>query len=324
MEQQELNNDILKRTRNKAKVFVTFVILSWMTLLFFFLNKSRDEHSLVFAQILPNGWKPTPPNFNIVIDDSTDWININPQIDPNLVILDTNDIDSIIVNPQVGSSFSLKQYAPPVLSQGQLGSCVAWATTYAGTTIVKRIEMENKANSPFAPLELYVRMKKLLRESPCSYGAYIPYALNLLKRKGCTLFKNASLSCEKVKVSNDVEYRDKLYGFDEISSKDISKIKRAISNKMPIVFGIDSYENFGWHNAVLVDGVWNGYHSGNKDGGHAMCIVGYDDKKAGGSFEIMNSWGEDWGNKGFFWIKYEDFKLNVDECYALLAKPRIK
>ena len=35
-----------------------------------------------------------------------------------------------------------------------------------------------------------------------------------------------------------------------------------------------------------------------------MCIVGYDDNKLDGSFEVMNSWGTTWGNRGFVWITY--------------------
>ena len=48
-------------------------------------------------------------------------------------------------------------------------------------------------------------------------------------------------------------------------------------------------------------------------GGHAVLIIGYDDTKERtihgrhykGFLECQNSWGEDWGDKGFFWIPYE-------------------
>ena len=44
-----------------------------------------------------------------------------------------------------------------------------------------------------------------------------------------------------------------------------------------------------------------------------MLIIGYDDTKERmirgrhykGFLECQNSWGEDWGDKGFFWIPYE-------------------
>jgi len=40
-------------------------------------------------------------------------------------------------------------------------------------------------------------------------------------------------------------------------------------------------------------------------GGHAMCIVGYDDAK--GAFKVRNSWGEYWGDNGYVWIAYDAF-----------------
>ncbi len=51
-----------------------------------------------------------------------------------------------------------------------------------------------------------------------------------------------------------------------------------------------------------------------------MCVIGFDDNKGGGAFEVMNSWGEDWGNNGFFWITYDDFTKHVNDCYALIGK----
>ena len=33
-------------------------------------------------------------------------------------------------------------------------------------------------------------------------------------------------------------------------------------------------------------------------GGHAMCVISYDDRKFGGTFQIMNSWTEKWATTG--------------------------
>jgi hypothetical protein len=48
---------------------------------------------------------------------------------------------------------------------------------------------------------------------------------------------------------------------------------------------------------------------------HAMVVVGFDDGK--GAFEVMNSWGETWGNKGFFWLKYDDYAKHVPNAYQM-------
>jgi hypothetical protein len=52
-------------------------------------------------------------------------------------------------------------------------------------------------------------------------------------------------------------------------------------------------------------------------GGHAMCVIGYDDYKAGGAFQIMNSWGPGWGKEGVAWVSYEDFDHFTKEAYGL-------
>lgn len=52
-------------------------------------------------------------------------------------------------------------------------------------------------------------------------------------------------------------------------------------------------------------------------GGHAMCVIGYDDNKSGGAFQIMNSWGEQWGDRGYCWVRYTDFEHFTKEAYGL-------
>lgn len=52
-----------------------------------------------------------------------------------------------------------------------------------------------------------------------------------------------------------------------------------------------------------------------KHGRHAMCLIGYDDDKGdNGAFRVVNSWGTNWGDNGFFWV---DYKFFADKfCYA--------
>ena len=49
------------------------------------------------------------------------------------------------------------------------------------------------------------------------------------------------------------------------------------------------------------------------EGGHAMCVIGYDDTVNGGSFRIVNSWGTGWGDNGYFWLSYKDFIRQVSK-----------
>ena len=312
MEQMDNLKEIEKKAKKKTKSFLLIGLVLWMGFLFFFLNQSRNEHSLVFAQILPTGWDPIPPVPVIFRKDTT---NIDPNVDPNIVVIDSTDIDT---SKNLGNRYSLRSFAPSIGNQLSLGSCVSWATAYAGFTIVRRVEENNPALEPYSPLNLYVRYKKHFKEDVCGDGAYTAYALNILKRKGCSLFKNFRNRCD-TDVEVEKVYNDKLYSYDQISPRDLTSLKTSISSKRPVVISIPCYENC-WSNAVLQNGVWSGYYSGEENGGHAMCVIGFDDNKGGGAFEVMNSWGEDWGDNGFFWITYDDFTKHVNDCYALIGR----
>ena len=52
-----------------------------------------------------------------------------------------------------------------------------------------------------------------------------------------------------------------------------------------------------------------------------MVVVGYDDNQYGGSFQLMNSWGTHWGEDGFTWIRYRDFKHFVKYAYEMIPNP---
>jgi hypothetical protein len=53
-----------------------------------------------------------------------------------------------------------------------------------------------------------------------------------------------------------------------------------------------------------------------------MTVIGYDDRKFGGAFQIMNSWGPEWGNNGVAWVRYGDFKTYVREAYGIDPLPK--
>jgi len=222
------------------------------------------------------------------------------------------------------SFVSLKKYAPAVLLQKE-SSCVGWASTYAGFTIIQRIETASSIG-PFSPLSTYNKIAVPPDSTHCDNGAHTRKAIELLAKQGAPKFKDYINSCRLDNQS--IQYPNKLYMYDilNLDSRGVSNIKEALYKNQPVVISMDMYkmktgESSLWRKYVSNSGEWlyNPKHVNSKDGGHAMCIIGYDDNKFGGAFEVMNSWGTSWGLDGFFWVKYSQMKP-ISEAFSLYPK----
>jgi hypothetical protein len=105
---------------------------------------------------------------------------------------------------------------------------------------------------------------------------------------------------------------------DNTEELDMRAIKENLAQGAPVVIGMMVGESYMQN--MLGKDVWYpepGDAGMMGFGGHAQCVVGYDDTKYGGAFLIMNSWGPEWGNNGFAWVRYPDFKRYVREAYGL-------
>jgi hypothetical protein len=236
------------------------------------------------------------------------------------------------------TSYSLKRFAPPVGDQGGYGACTAWASAYAGMTILQNIALNREGstlteNECFSP-QLTYDICRLDEDSTCSEGLYVKSALKSLVKFGSTTLEKYPYSCNRIdtermgvqRAYTDLTEREqikslftsarssRLQGFFSITgSSIIENVKYYLSRNMPIVIAVPMYNSL---ESNTVSGVWNGARD-DFEGGHAMCIVGYDDNKEGGAFEILNSWGENWSSQGFVWFRYADFSEIVEEAYAL-------
>ena len=86
-------------------------------------------------------------------------------------------------------------------------------------------------------------------------------------------------------------------------ARSLNQMKGCLASGFPFVFGFSVYDSFET-DEVTQTGVVNMPDLANEHllGGHAVLAVGYDD--ASQRFIVRNSWGPDWGQRGYFTMPY--------------------
>ena len=96
----------------------------------------------------------------------------------------------------------------------------------------------------------------------------------------------------------------------------VKQIKEAVAKYGPVAASVKVTPAFQAYTGGIFDEfakVSNQY-----DTNHAIVIVGWDDSKK--SFLIKNSWGEDWGEKGYMWIEYGCNNIGRGASYITVGK----
>jgi C1A family cysteine protease len=226
---------------------------------------------------------------------------------------------------------------PPIGDQGRLGSCVGWASTYyqASHELALLHGWDNKKSLDhvLSPKWTYNLVNK-----GTNVGASPILAYQVLQVNGAPSiqdfpydndFKAWDLNSDHwiSAISNRMAPATLIPGLGGDKKQNLTAIKQALNNGhiLTLASFIDSWvftktkpdpEN---PNAPHV-GEFAAYYMNGYKGGHFMTVVGYDDdiwidinqngrvdEGERGAFLIANSWGTNWGNKGFVWIAYDAF-----------------
>jgi hypothetical protein len=207
---------------------------------------------------------------------------------------------------------SLKKYSPVPGHQGSMSSCVGWASAYGAISISAAIRggITDKGKiTEMARSALYIYNQ--IKIGGCDGGSRIPDAMELLKEKGtpkltdfnppnCLDLPDYTIH-EKAKSMMINEY-NKIFDPSDNPDFKISNTRNSIAANKPVVIGMKITKSFF---NVGPEGHWTPSEIDADAGGHAMCVVGYDDFNK--RFEILNSWGTDYGKGGFVTVSYDDY-----------------
>ncbi|MFN0275261.1 MAG: C1 family peptidase [Chitinophagales bacterium] len=254
--------------------------------------------------------------------------NFDPQKYDNVEVFEPLSDN---VNAPLPERVSLEKYAPARMNQGAQGSCVGWGSSYAARTILESVKTGKEPNSiAFSPSYLYNQ----IGIEGCQ-GALLQDAMQVMKNEGlismkqfpydetdCTRQPSGNLKQEaqnyKVPGFNRLTQGDaKGFGSEEV---DMLAMKQNLAQGAPVVIGMMVGGSFMQN--MMGEEKWfptsNDYDMYGF-GGHCMTVIGYDDYKFGteGGFQLMNSWGPEWGKNGLGWVSYRDFAYFTKEAYGI-------
>ena len=203
-----------------------------------------------------------------------------------------------------------KNYVTPVRDQGQCGSC--WAFSMVGA-------LESLAlislDMPGADLDLSEQtLVSCSIAGNCVDGGYLDKTAEYIRKSGlpkedCYPYQAYDTECGLIcKESFGFYSSYNVKNWVDISEDavpDLNLLKSMLVTLGPLSVGFEVYGDFLSYDS----GIYS-YTSGSDRGGHAVVLVGYDDREE--YFIVKNSWGPDWGEGGFFRIAYSQVQNVVE------------
>lgn len=193
-----------------------------------------------------------------------------------------------------------------IYDQAQLGSCTANAIACA----IEFDLMKEKA-TVFTPSRLFIYYNERSMEHSVSIdsGAQIRDGVKSVNKLGAppeTLWKysdqNPGPFQEKPPATVYAEAaKHKVTAYQRVA-RSLTQMKGCLASGYPFVFGFTVYDSFESQEVAQTGEVHMPEPSESVLGGHAVLAVGYDD--AVQRFIVRNSWGNQWGQHGYFTMPY--------------------
>ena len=197
----------------------------------------------------------------------------------------------------------LREAFPPVYDQGNLGSCTAQAIA-----AMMEYNQRKQALKRFTPSRLFIYYfeRLILGTVASDSGAMIRDGIKVVAKNGAPPEPHWPYVIAKFTKHPTKSAMLRAQGHVAVSYErlqpDLLHLKDCLASGYPFVFGFSVYSSFQTAE-VARTGTGLMPQPGDRClGGHAVLAVGYDD--ATGTFLMRNSWGDRWGQAGYFTLPY--------------------
>jgi len=186
----------------------------------------------------------------------------------------------------------------PVRDQGDEGTCVAFASVVGMKEYQEKLDYNRSVE--LSSRFLYQECKKI-DGMPDTEGTSVRIAVKVLKKAGvCRENLCPYVPHQKPKITGRAvgdAKRFRVISYARILNLDDMRL--SLAAKGPCVVGVVVFEGMMTAKTGLVPMPKKGERS---LGGHAICPVGYDDRKK--LIKFKNSWSEKWGLAGYGFLHY--------------------
>jgi hypothetical protein len=221
-------------------------------------------------------------------------------------------IASFMSVKKVPDIYSVREKMSPVENQANLGSCVSFGTCACG---------EYFDNVDLSEMWLYDLCKKN-DGIPNEEGTFPRVALKMAQKIGICEEKfwdyidRYPNNTSPLPGAEENASKHKLFSYAAV---DITQLQKALFEFGPLVIALNLYENFMY----IEDEGFMPKPKGALLGGHCMCMTGYLNKKNcfglnNGYIEIKNSWGANFGDRGYVKVPFKYLPMVFMEAWSLV------
>ena len=218
-------------------------------------------------------------------------------------------------------SKDLRQSWWKINNQEATGSCVGWATA---DSVLRWMFVDSgrlSTNDLLSPRFIWMAAKETdeFSAQPTTFieedGTSLKAALDIARKYGVVPdsvlpFKTGQLYPNPAKTFYALAAKLKITSYFNLGVN-LGNWRTWLATKGPILTRLDV--DATWDAATNNHGVLDMYQPQTVRGGHAVALVGYDAT----SFIVRNSWGKEWGDKGFGYASWSYAQAAFTEAYGV-------
>jgi C1A family cysteine protease len=203
---------------------------------------------------------------------------------------------------KIPTKVDLRNLQSLVYDQGDLGSCSA--NSIAGC--IDYIRIKNK-KPPYYPSRLFIYYNERILENTVysDSGATLRDGIKTVNKQGvcdeyCWPYDISKFTKKPPSKCYTQGLKEQVLQYQSL--KTIDDLKVSLAQGYCFVFGFSVFESFESPEVAKTGIVPMPGPQEASLGGHAVLGVGYDDSTK--MFIVKNSWGSEWGLKGYFYLPY--------------------